>query len=193
MVTGLDRRAAVAALLAERGTLLAVSGLGSPSYDLHAAGDDAGNFYLWGAMGGAAMVGLGLARARPDRPVLVVTGDGEALMGLGALATIGAAKPANLSVVVLDNGRFGETGMQESHSARGVDLVAVARACGFAWAEDISEDAALPALRARLHEAAGPGFARIAVRAEPLPRSLPSRDGAWLKARFRAGLGMPPV
>jgi len=106
MSGALDRRAAVQALLHGRGDTLVVSGLGSPSYDVFAAGDHDGNFYLWGAMGGASLIGLGLALAQPGRPVMVVTGDGEALMGLGGLATIGARGAANLSVVVLDNGRW---------------------------------------------------------------------------------------
>jgi thiamine pyrophosphate-dependent acetolactate synthase large subunit-like protein len=96
--TPLDRRAAVAALLRDRGDLLVVAGLGSPAYDLHAAGDHDANFYLWGAMGGAALMGLGLAQARPERSVLVLTGDGEALMGLGGLATIVVAAPGNLTI-----------------------------------------------------------------------------------------------
>ncbi|WP_436784627.1 thiamine pyrophosphate-dependent enzyme, partial [Streptomyces sp. URMC 126] len=90
-------------LLRDRGDLLVVTGLGSPTYDVAAAGDHPRNFYLWGAMGGAAMVGLGLALAQPTTPVLVVTGDGEMLMGLGGLATIAAKNPPNLSVAVLDN------------------------------------------------------------------------------------------
>src|SRR6266576_1875013 len=92
----LDRRAAMHTLLAGRGEMLLVTGLGSTTYDAAAVGDDARNFYLWGAMGAAAMIGLGLAIARPDRPVLVVTGDGEVLMGLGSLATIGVQRPPNL-------------------------------------------------------------------------------------------------
>ena len=64
----LDRREAVKALLADRRDLLVISGLGSSSYDVFDAGEHAGNFYLWGAMGGAAMVGLGLALAQPKRP-----------------------------------------------------------------------------------------------------------------------------
>ena len=75
-----------------------------------AAGDHDANFYLWGAMGGAALIGLGLAMAQPDRPVAVFTGDGEQLMGVGGLLTIAVKKPGNLSVVVLDNGHFGEDG-----------------------------------------------------------------------------------
>src|SRR5437764_11118166 len=116
----LDRRDAMRMLLENRGDLLLVTGLGSTTYDAAAVADDARNFYLWGAMGAAAMIGLGLAIARPDRRVLVVTGDGEILMGLGALATIGVQHPANLAVVVFDNGHYGETGMQASHTDSGV-------------------------------------------------------------------------
>ena len=115
----LERRAVVRTLLAERDDLVVVTGLGSPSYDTMAAGDHDLNYYLWGAMGSAATVGLGLALAQPRRPVLVITGDGEQLMGLGALATIGVQRPANLTIAVLDNERYAETGMQHSHTARG--------------------------------------------------------------------------
>ena len=129
----LERRAAMATLLEGRGDdLLVVPGLGSTTYDLAAAGDDDRNFYLWGAMGGAAMIGLGLALAQPDKRVAVITGDGEMLMGMGALATIGIQRPRNLAVIVFDNGVYGETGMQPSHTQSGVDLVGVAAACGFA-------------------------------------------------------------
>ena len=107
----LDRRAAMRTLLEYRGDLLLVTGLGSTTWDAAAVGDDDRNFYLWGAMGAAAMVGLGLAIARPDRRVLVVTGDGEMLMGLGAVATIGVQRAPNLAVAAFDNGRYGETGM----------------------------------------------------------------------------------
>jgi len=185
-----DRRAAVRALLADRGDTLVVAGLGSSAYDLMAAGDHPGNFYLWGAMGGAAMIGLGLALAQPRRPVLVITGDGEQLMGLGGLATAAVQRPANLAVVMLDNGHFGETGMQRSHTGQGVDMVAVARACGFAWAEDIADGTALAALGARCRAGGGPGFARVPVIAENLPRVLPARDGVYLKNRLRESLGL---
>src|SRR5437667_12092020 len=132
------RRAAIAPILAERQDTLVVTGLGSPTYDCAAVGDHPLNFYLWGAMGSAVTVGLGLALAQPKRRVLVVTGDGEMLMGLGALATVGVQQPKNLSVVVIDNERYGETGMQATHTARGVDLAAVAKACGFRSSQLIS-------------------------------------------------------
>src|SRR3972149_6276225 len=147
----LERRAAMATLLADRGDdLLVVPGLGSPAWDLAAAGDDDRNFYLWGAMGGAAMIGLGLALAQPKRRVLVVTGDGEMLMGLGTLATIAVQRPRNLAVVVFDNEHYGEPGMQPTHTAHDVDLAGVARAAGIATAGTVRTEGelkkALPAI-----------------------------------------------
>ena len=192
-VSALDRRQAVARLLARRSPdLLVVTGLGSPAYDVMAAGDDDRNFYLWGAMGGAAMLGLGLAKAQPSKSVLVVTGDAEAMMGLGALATIAVQKPANLTIAVLDNGHFGETGMQASHTGMGVELDRVAASMGFAWTESISDLAGVEALHNRLVARAGAGLAVLKIRAENPPRVLPPRDGVHLKNRFRAALGFPP-
>jgi thiamine pyrophosphate-dependent acetolactate synthase large subunit-like protein len=186
----LDRRAAVRTLLGNRGDMLVVSGLGSPTWDVAAAGDDERNFYLWGAMGGAAMLGLGLALARPADRVLVVTGDGEMLMGLGSLATIAVQGPPNLAIVVLDNGAFGETGMQESHTARTADLAAIAKGCGFAVALDIADEAGLMHLAPLLRQADGPLFARVRVAASEDQRVLPEKDGAVLKRRFRRALGL---
>jgi thiamine pyrophosphate-dependent acetolactate synthase large subunit-like protein len=188
----LDRRTAVAALLKDRGELLVVSGLGSPTYDVHAVGDSDANFYLWGAMGSAALIGLGLAQARPERSILAITGDGEQLMGLGGLATIAVAKPKNLSIVVIDNGHFGETGMQRSHTGRGLDLAAVAGACAFADTGVAADMAAVRNLREKLHRPAeGPRLFVLKVEAENPPRSLPPRDAVLLKNRFRAHLGLP--
>jgi thiamine pyrophosphate-dependent acetolactate synthase large subunit-like protein len=185
----LDRRLAVKDLLLDRGDILVISGLGSPSYDLFAAGDHDGNFYLWGAMGGAAVMGLGLALAQPRRPVLVLTGDGEPLMGLGSLATIAAKKPDNLSIVVLDNGQYGETGMQRSHTGLGVDLHRIAEAAGVA-AVEIRDRAAIAAYRPELRKTnGGPRFATIRVAPENPERALPPRDGVFLKQRFRQHLG----
>ena len=186
----LDRRAAIRVLLAERGDLLLVTGLGSTTYDATSVADDECNFYLWGAMGGAAMVGLGLAIARPDRPVLVVTGDGDTLMGLGALATIGVEAPPNLAIAVFDNGRYAETGMQPSHTDSAVDLVGVAGACGIAAAVDIVEQAALTDFARRAQAKERTLFARVAIFADEPPRVLPSRDGVYLKTRFRRATGV---
>jgi len=185
----LDRRAAMHALLDGRGDLLLVTGLGSTTYDAAAVADDDRNFYLWGAMGAAAMVGLGLAIARPERRVLVVTGDGEMLMGLGALATIGVQRPPNLAIVVFDNARYAETGMQPSHTDFGVSLTGVARSCGIDAVFDISDEAGLRDLAALLPRFERTIFARVAIRADEPPRVLPSRDGVFLKNRFRRALG----
>ncbi len=194
MTSEMNRREAVKALLEDRGELLVVTGLGSPSYDVHACGDAASNFYLWGAMGSAALVGLGLAQAQAHRRVLVITGDGEQLMGLGGLATIGAAAPKNLAIAVIDNGHYGETGMQLSHTGKGLSLAKVAAACGFAEVEDVRDIESVRRIRKRLHETmGGPRFIVLKVKPENLPRSLPPRDGVHLKNRFRAALGFPTI
>ena len=186
----MDRREAVKALLADRKTLLAVTGLGSPSYDVFAAGEHDGNFYLWGAMGGAAMVGLGLALAQPKRPVVVVTGDGEALMGIGALLTIAVKKPANLTIAVLDNGHYGETGMQLSHSGLGARLDVIAQGAGIPSVTEITDIAGIEAFRPMMHDlSAGPRFARIRIAPGNPERALPPRDGVYVKNRLRQHLG----
>ncbi|MBV9517145.1 MAG: aldehyde dehydrogenase [Hyphomicrobiales bacterium] len=188
---GLDRREAVAALLKDRGDLLVITGLGSPGYDAHAAGDHDANYYLWGAMGAAALMGLGLAQARPDRNVLVITGDGEQLMGLGGLATIAVSKPKNLVIVVIDNGHFGETGMQRSHTGLGLDIAKLAQACGVE-ARVLRSLGEIEAVRAALRrKAKGPRLYVVKVKPENVPRSLPPRDAVHLKNRFRAQLGLP--
>jgi thiamine pyrophosphate-dependent acetolactate synthase large subunit-like protein len=185
----LQREAVVARLLRERRDLLVVSGLGAPSYDVAAAGDHPLNFYLWGAMGGAALVGLGLALAQPARRVLVITGDGEQLMGLGGLATIATTRATNLAIVVLDNERYGETGQQPTHTAKGVDLAAVASGCGFAHARTVRHAEELDALGDAIHNAQGPIL--IVIKVAPsidAAKVLPPRDGHYLKNRFRQAL-----
>jgi thiamine pyrophosphate-dependent acetolactate synthase large subunit-like protein len=178
-------------LLRDRGDLLVVSGLGSPSYDVFAAGDHDGNMYLWGAMGAAALVGLGVALTQPARPVAVITGDGEQLMGLGGLATIAVQKPSNYTLIVLDNGRYGETGMQRSHTDLGIDLHRIAAAAGFA-AVELSDLSAVRDYRPHLSRlTGGPRFATVRISAEETPRALPPRDGVFLKHRFRHHLGFP--
>jgi thiamine pyrophosphate-dependent acetolactate synthase large subunit-like protein len=190
--TPLARRDAAAALLGARKDLLVVTGLGSPTYDVHAAGDRDDNYYLWGAMGGAALVGLGLAQAQPQRRVLVITGDGEQLMAMGSFATIAAARPRNLSIAVIDNQHYGETGMQASHTGRGIDLAAIAGAAGFATAVTLRRLDEIAAIAPSLNvEAAGPRLFVIKVAADSPPRSMPSRDAVFIKNRFRAHLGFP--
>ena len=186
------RREFVSRLVKEIPDALVVTGLGSASYDVFDAGDRDGNYYLWGAMGGAAPLGLGLALAQPEKSVVVITGDGEQLMGVGSLATIGAKQPRNLSIVVLDNGHFGETGMQRSHSSLGTDLVAVAKGFGIgnAYATANLEDADEIARKIRQRD--GTAFVQVFIEADEPPRSLPPRDGPYIKNRFRSALGLKP-
>jgi thiamine pyrophosphate-dependent acetolactate synthase large subunit-like protein len=185
MKATLHRRDVVTKILSERKDLLVIAGLGSTAWDVTAAGDSPLNFPMWGAMGQAAMIGLGLALAQPKRRVLVITGDGEMLMGLGSLATIGVQQPKNLSVVVIDNGRYGETGMQATHTASGVDLADVAKACLFKSSTVVTRESELADLKKLIHEKTGPHFIAVKVVAEKLPLVLPPREGALLKARFR--------
>jgi len=193
MTGTLERRAAMATLMEGRDDdLLVVPGLGSTTYDLAAAGDNDRNFYLWGAMGGAAMIGLGLALAQPEKRVAVITGDGEMLMGMGALATIGVQQPANLAVIMFDNGMYGETGGQPSHTAGGADMVSVARSCGFGTCLDIADASGLADLAGRLKTLNSLLFARVAIKPDEPPRVLPEKEGAVLKRRFRAALGLTP-
>ncbi|MAF50198.1 MAG: aldehyde dehydrogenase [Rhodospirillaceae bacterium] len=184
----LDRRWVVKTLLSDRRDLLVVTGPGAPAYDTAALEDHPCNFYLWNALGSSAMVGLGLALAQPSLPVVVITGDGDMLMGMGGLATIAVQKPTNLAIVVLDNERYGETGMQESHSAFGVDLAAIASDCGFPMSSTLTEKSEVTSLATKLHANEGPLFANIKVKAEDLSRVLPPRDGTFLRSRFRSAI-----
>ena len=187
----LNRRAAVSELLVDRGDMLVVTGLGCPSYDVFDAGDHDANFYLWGAMGSAAMVGLGLALAQPQRPVVVITGDGEQLMGLGGLATIAVKRPANLTIVVIDNGRFGETGMQLSHTAHGIDLSRIAATLNFPDSVELASLDQIADYRPTLQRIQdGPRLVAIRVAADSPQRALPPRDGVYLTNRFRQHLGL---
>jgi thiamine pyrophosphate-dependent acetolactate synthase large subunit-like protein len=180
----LDRRDFVRQLLIDRDDLLVVPGLGSTTYDVAAAGDHPLNFYLWGAMGGTAMIGLGLALARPDRRVLVMPGDGDMLMGIGSLATIGVKQPKNLVIVVLDNAHYGETGMQPSHTDAGIDLVAIALGCRFRQTRAVSRIEEAAEVRSLLHKGEGPILVSARVSADDVPRVLPIRDGHAIKDRF---------
>ena len=187
-MAGISRRQAVAKLLKGRSRLLVVAGLGAPAWDCAAAGDHDLNFYLWGGMGSAAMVGLGLALAQPSYSAVVVTGDGEMLMGLSSLTTIAVMAPRNLTIVVLDNERYGETGMQQTHTAHGADLAQIADGAGFEWTTRVENLKDVDAVGTKLCKPQGPGLAVLKVAAEKLPLILPPRDGALLKDRFRLAL-----
>lgn len=183
----LERRALVARLVGDRPDhLLAVSSLGSSTWDLTAAGDDARNFCFIGAMGQAAPFALGLAMAQPEKRVLIIAGDGEMLMGLGSLATIANQAPANLAIVVLDNESYVETGSQPTATAGPTDLEAVARGCGIATCFTIRDDGEVPRLIEAVRTTPGPVFAVAKISAEALPLVFPhSFDGATAVNRFR--------
>ena len=184
----MDRRELVQRLLADRGDLLVVSGLGSATYDVAARGDHPLNFYLWGAMGGTAMIGLGLALARPDRRVLVLTGDGEALMGMGSLATIGVKQPRNLVIVILDNATTARpacsraTPMPASTSSPSRSPAASSTRAR----SPISREAA--EVRSLIHSGEGPILVSARIKREDAPRVLPTRDGHAIKLRFMQAL-----
>jgi thiamine pyrophosphate-dependent acetolactate synthase large subunit-like protein len=184
----LDRREVVSRILQDRGDTLLVTGLGAPTWDAAAAGDHPNSFYLWGGMGGASVCGLGLALAQKKRRVLVITGDGEMLMGIGSLATVAAQRPANLAICVIDNQRYGETGMQETHTQFGVDLAAMAAGAGFIETDTVWTMAELEAAMTHLYETPGPVFLDVKVTDAPQPMTLPLRDGPALKHRFRQTL-----
>jgi thiamine pyrophosphate-dependent acetolactate synthase large subunit-like protein len=183
----LDRRAVVDAMLKGRGDSLIVTGLGSTCYDAGTV-DHPNTFYLWGGMGAAAMMGLGLALAQPSRRVVVITGDGEMLMGMGAFATIGAKSPNNLSVVVIDNEHYSETGMQPTHTHRGIDLAGVAKSCSFPSSETIYTEQELAADIPELFTGSTLMFRAIKVSTQRYPMSIRLRDGAHIKNRFRENL-----
>lgn len=191
MTEPLDRRTVVARLLQNRGEALVVTGLGAPTYDVAAAGDSPRNFYLWGAMGGATSLALGLALAQPDTPVVAVTGDGEMLMGMGSFATIALQAPRNLTIVVLDNGSYGETGAQKSHTSH-TDLAAVAKACGIARVATVVTENELARVEEGFPTASdGPHVIVVKIAATENPRLLPVREGAYGKVRTRLALGLP--
>jgi thiamine pyrophosphate-dependent acetolactate synthase large subunit-like protein len=190
----LERRGVVSALLEGRKDAIAVGGLGASTYDIAAAGDHDRNFYLWGAMGGAVMIGLGLALAQPDLPVVVITGDGEMLMGMGSLATVGLQQPKNLTIVVLDNEVYGETGGQASHTGANTDLVGVAKACGITDVRSLATMAEITIFAAEMQNvSAGPRFASIKIDSANLERVLASRDGGFIVTRIRGALGFQPI
>jgi len=95
-------------------------------------------------------------------------------------------QPANLAVVVIDNDRYGETGMQRTHTADGVDLAAVAAACRFKHGLTATDD--VGKVRELIYRTPGPNFAAVKVADEKLPLVLPPNDGVLLKARFRRAL-----
>lgn len=180
----MNRREFTAALLARREGALIVPGLGSVTWDCFAAGDSADYLYSWGGMGLAVPTALGVALAQPGRRVCAMTGDGEMMMGLGSLAVVGAQAPENLSVLILDNEHFGETGRQPG-LAPTTDLCAVAEATGFRRTMKVTALDQVEELAGMLFREPGPtlAVAKIALSNDPL--LLPEKDGALIADRFR--------
>jgi len=181
----LQRREVVSELMSRRGDALVVSSLGNPTYDLAAAGDTAANFYLWGAMGGAPAVGLGLALAQPGRRVVVIAGDGEMMMALGSLATISAQRPQNLALLVLDNQAFAETGSQTGLTASGIDLAAIASASGFRRTLSIRHESEIAAMAELIFHEQGPVFGKVEIAMSDDAKVFPEWQGEVLAKRTR--------
>jgi thiamine pyrophosphate-dependent acetolactate synthase large subunit-like protein len=185
----LDRCRAVPALIGRHQDFLIVSGLAGTSRDVAALTEDGAHaFTMAGAMGGAAMLGLGLALARPERRVLVVTGDGELLMSVGALATIAVANPANLAILCVDNGHYGETGYQKSHTSLGVDLEKIAIGSGIKATRTISKESEIADGTRLLRAGNGTAFVVLRVRPTEPPAYKRNMDPAFCRSRFRAAL-----
>ena len=186
----ISRRPFVAALLKQRGNALVVPGLGSPTWDISAAGDSPDYLYSWGGMGLAVSTALGIALARPDRRVLAITGDGEIMMGIGSLGVVADQAPTNLGILVLDNEHFGETGRQNGLTGTRTDLCKVAEGFGIAKTMLVTEDAQVDALADLMFKQPGPTFAVAKIAITEDPWSLPVKDGAAIARRFRIALGV---
>lgn len=184
----LDRREVCEAVLRDRGPMLCIASLGAAAWDITAVGDGPQNLPLWGGMGGAAMIGLGLALAQPEKPVLVIAGDGEMLMAVGSLATIAHQAPRNLAILVLDNEHYGETGMQTTATRHGTNLLTMAEGAGIARTRRIASLEDARAFRAGVLAMEGTCFALAKIDPAPKPLVLPPREGALLQGRMREHL-----
>ena len=186
----LQRRPFVTDLMRYRGNGLVVTGLGSPTWDLFAAGDRPDNLYSWGGMGLAVPTALGLAMAQPSRRVLALTGDGEMMMGIGSLSVVADQAPGNLAILVLDNERFAETGRQRGLTSSRVDLCAVAKGFGIRESMLVTDAGQTEALGRFLFEAPGPVLAVAKIALSEDPWQLPEKDGAAIARRFKISLGL---
>ena len=184
----LERREVLARVLAARGDALVVSGLGIATYDLFAVSPAPENAYFWTAMGLTVPAGLGLAIAQPERRVLVVTGDGEMMMGIGSLCVIAAQAPANLSILVLDNEGFEETGGQAGLTGAGCDIAGIAKGAGIARAMIARDADGVEKLPRFLLEQPGPALAVAKVAPSADAPVYPSMDGPGLVRTFRAAV-----
>ena len=184
----LNRRLVISELLKERENSLIVNGLGGTCWDVASLGDNDLNFYVWGGMGNACMIGLGLALSQPDKKVIVITGDGEMLMGIGSLATIALKQPKNLSIVVFDNELYGETGNQKTHTAYCTNLSKIAIGSGIINSSIILTQEDLLSLSLEIHQIKNLSFSVIKINQDQEEIVLPIREGAFIISRFRRAL-----
>jgi thiamine pyrophosphate-dependent acetolactate synthase large subunit-like protein len=181
-----------AQILHERlGDALVVTSLGTPSYLMHAAGDRGRSFYMWGAMGMASSAGLGLAIARPNERVVVVDGDGAAVMNLGGMVTVGARSPKNLLWVILENGVFLETGGQPIATHGSADLVEIAKGAGIPRAARAETPDDLGALLDQAFTEPGPTLIVARVERDTV-REFPPVDPVGVRLRFMDAIGRKP-
>jgi len=181
----LNRRYVVSQLLKDRKNTLIINGLGGTCWDVASLGDNELNFYVWGGMGNSCMIGLGLALSQPKRKVIVITGDGEMLMGIGSLATIAVKQPKNLSIVVFDNELYGETGKQKTHTGHCVDLSVIAIGAGIKNSSLIKTKDQLLFFSSNINLIKELTFSQIKINNEEGPLVLPIREGPYIKTRFR--------
>jgi phosphonopyruvate decarboxylase len=184
------RRPFMAELLARRDGALIVCGLGSPTWDCFAAGGSPEHLYSWGGMGLAVPTALGVALAQPAKRIVCVTGDGEMLMGIGALGVVADQAPANLGILVLDNESFGETGRQRGLTSGRTDITAVARGFGIPATLTVTESSAVGELADLIFKTPGPVLAVAKIALTEDPWALPEKDGATIAHRFRGALGV---
>jgi thiamine pyrophosphate-dependent acetolactate synthase large subunit-like protein len=186
----LERSEAVPKLIGRHEDFLFVAGLGGTASDVGAVtGDSAHVYSMGGAMGAPCMVGLGLALARPDKRVLVVTGDGDLLMSVGSLAAIAVINPPNLAIVCVDNGHYGETGWQQSHTSLGTDLEKMASGAGIKRTCTVATEAEIATGARMIREGNGASFVLLRVKPTEPAAFQRNFDASFTRDRFKAALG----
>ena len=160
---------------------------GFPSREAQKLRDRDANFYMIGSMGATAAIGLGVALSQPEKTVVVFDGDGNVLMGMGTLATIGALKPKNLVHVVFDNEVYGTTGNQPTYS-RLVSLDKVARASGYVNVERVREREDIVYEFKDMLASEGPSFLLIKVNEQIEDADRVAIEPADITGRFKAAM-----
>ena len=167
-----------------------VGGIGNTHFDLWASGQRAQNFYMLGSMGLAIPIALGVCLAQAQRQVFALEGDGSLLMQLGALGTVASVKPRNLAIFVWDNGAYQITGAQPTLTAKGVDLVAIARGAGLVHSTWVTDETHFESLVDAALAGHGPLFACARTDNQP-PAGVTERDAVKIRSRFMEALRQP--